>query len=81
MKNIDSYIIYIVICVLMALYEIYLWIDRWLSAHTDLHERCERFRRRKITITPEEKQKHLERKKWSMRKFRLCFVCHGNICT
>ncbi len=51
-----------------------------LCVHTDFNEKYDRFRKRKILISPEEKQRNIERKKNSMRKYRLCFVCHGNIC-
>ena len=55
-------------------------VYKWLCAHTDFLEKYELFRKRKILITPEEKQRNIERKKYSMGKYRLCFVCHGNIC-
>lgn len=55
-------------------------IYKWLSIHTNVIEKYKSFRKRKILISPEEKQRNLERKKYSMRKYRLCFVCHGNIC-
>ena len=73
-------LVFILIYLGVLLYCAYLDLYSWLSAHTNIIDKYELFRKRKILISPEEKQRNIERKKYSMRKYRLCFVCHGNIC-
>ena len=73
-------LVFILIYLGVLLYCAYLDLYSWLSAHTNIIDKYELFRKRKILISPEEKQRNIERKKYSMRRFRLCFVCHGNIC-